>query len=252
MRLINKLTVISSLIMATVASLPASSAPQIGISSMYDIIFPGSQSITKRIHNTGDATAFVRVDILEMNPENTKEQAELPQKELTGNKLERNRLLVTPQRLIISPDGFSVVRAFWPGERDKERYFRVRFAPVLPEADDSFGLDKEAISEYRKNTLHAGLNVLTGYGTIVIVQPDNPTFKTVIDEKAVGTVNVRNDGNATIALDNLRQCKAVRTDCSVATREIILPGRSHAIKRSAGHKISFTLIEGNDSKVLNY
>ncbi len=252
MRLINKMTIISGLIFAATTTFSASSAPLIGISSMYDMILPGSQTITKRIHNTGDATAFVRVDILEINLTKNKDQEEVPQKELVGNKLERNRLLVTPQRLIIAPDGFSVVRAFWPGERDQERYFRVRFAPVLPEAGDGFGLDKEEISEYRKNTLHAGLNVLTGYGTIIIVQPDKPTFKTVIDEKAIGAVNVRNDGNATIALDNLRQCKAVRIDCSVATREIILPGRTHAIKRSAGHKISFTLIEGNDKRALNY
>ncbi|WP_039058425.1 hypothetical protein [Enterobacter sp. Bisph1] len=252
MHLINKLTVISSFIIATTVSFAVSSAPLIGISSMYDIILPGSQSISKRIHNTGDSTAFVRVEILEIDPSKNKQQEEVPQKELSGSKLERNRLLVTPQRLIISPAGFSVVRVFWPGERERERYFRVRFAPVLPEADDSFGLDKEAISQYRKETLHAGLNVLTGYGTIVIVQPDNPTFKTVINDKAAEAVTISNDGNATIALDDLRQCKGVRTDCSIATREIILPGRTHVVKRNAGNKISFTLIEGNNKRVLNY
>lgn len=226
----------------------ACATPVIGIGSMYDVMTPGMQSITKRIYNTGDSTAFVRVEILEIYPKN---QKEVPQKELSGATLERDRLIVTPLRLIIPPTGFQAVRILWPGGRDKERYFRVRFTPVMPETDDSFGLDKTAVSEYRKDTLRAGLNVLTGYGTIVIVQPDRPIFNTVIDD-AADSVTVRNNGNTTVSLDNVRQCKSANTDCGAVTREFILPGRTHDVQKKVGFKTNFTLIEGNNKQALSY
>lgn len=242
----------SACIFSFAAMSPATATPVIGIGSMYDVLMPDTQNMTKRIYNTGDSTAFVRVEILEVNPGIKNAQEESPQKELSGNSLEKNRLIVTPLRLIIPPGGFQAVRILWPGERDKERYFRVRFTPVMPEESDGFGLSKNAASEYRKTTLRAGLNVLTGYGTIVIVQPGKPVFNTVMDSASAAEVRVRNNGNATISLDNIRQCKSANTDCSTATREFILPGRTYIVKKKAGFKTNFTLIEGNNKRELEY
>jgi len=230
----------------------AYATPVIGIGSMYDVLTPDTQSMTKRIYNTGDSTAFVRVDLLEIKPGRKTGETEVPQKELSGKTPERNRLIVTPQRLIIPPAGFQTVRILWPGERESERYFRVRFTPVMPEADDSFGLDKKAMSEYRKDTLHAGLNVLTGYGTIVIIQPGKPQFNTITDSTGAAGITVKNNGNATVSLDNIRQCKTANTDCGAVTREFILPGRTLTVEKKAGYKTNFTLIEGNSKRVLSY
>lgn len=231
---------------------PAYGTPVIGIGSMYDVLVPGMQSMTKRIYNTGDSTAFVRVELLEIHPGKSKEAEEVPQKEVSGITLEKNRLIVTPQRLIIPPAGFQAVRILWPGERDEEKYFRVRFTPVMPEADDSFNLDKKAVDKYRKETLSAGLNVLTGYGTILIVQPDKPLFNSEVVDSSPDALSVSNHGNATVSLDNIRQCRSANTDCGPATREFVLPGRSHTVIRTAGYKTNFTLIEGNNKKMLSY
>lgn len=230
----------------------AHATPVIGIGSMYDVLTPGMQSMTKRVYNTGDSTAFVRVELLEMDPGSKKNSGEYPQKELTGTTLERNRLIVTPLRLIIPPGGFQAVRILWPGDRVSERYFRIRFTPVMPEGDDNFGLNKAAISEYRKNALHAGLNVLTGYGTIVIVQPENPKFNTLINDAAPDSVTVSNRGDATVVLENIRQCKAANTDCGAVTREFILPQRTHVVQRKSGFKTNFTLIEGINKRTMSY
>lgn len=230
----------------------AHATPVIGIGSMYDVLIPGMQSMSKRIYNTGDATAFVRIELFEINPGEKKGPEETPQKELSGTTLEHDRLIVTPQRLIIPPGNFQTVRILWPGERKNERYFRVRFTPVMPENDDSFGLDKDAVKEYRKNTLSAGLNVLTGYGTIVIVQPDRPAFNTVIKEENTDSITVKNNGNATVSLDNIRQCKSANTDCGTVTRELILPGRMHSVQRKVGFKTNFTLVEGVNKQVMSY
>lgn len=223
--------------------------PVIGIGSMYDLLVPGMQSMTKRIYNTGDSTAFIRVELLEIHPGN---RTEAPQKEMSGTTLEQDRLIVTPQRLIIPPAGFQAVRILWPGGREKEKYFRIRFTPVMPEVDDSFGLDKKTVDEYRKSALSAGLNVLTGYGTVLIVQPDNPLFNSVVLDTSPEAVSVTNNGNATISLDNIRQCKMANTDCGSVSREFILPGRTHQVVKKAGYKTNFTLIEGNNKRVLSY
>lgn len=208
--------------------------------------------MNKRIYNTGDATAFVRVEILEIFPGKEGQQKEKRQSEVSGSTLEKNRLIVTPLRLIIPPGGFQSVRILWPGERDTERYFRVRFTPVMPEGDGSFGLDKKDADEYRKNTLHAGLNVLTGYGSIAIVQPAKPVFNTIINSASPDIINVRNNGNATISLDNIRQCKTAKTDCGEVTREFILPGSTINVAKKAGYNTSFTLIEGGNKRAISY
>lgn len=224
-------------------------APLIGIGSMYDVLTPGTQSLTKRIYNTGDTTAFVRVELLEISPNQKNNTTdEKPVNEITGNTLERDRLIVTPLRMIIPPNGFQSTRIFWPGTRDKERYFRVRFIPALPESGDDFGLNHQEADKYRTDTLQAGVNILTGYGTIVIVHPDSPTFNTHIDKTRYGDITVTNDGNATIVLENIRQCRTANTDCGDVTREFILPGRSHFIAGKAGFKTNFTLIEGEEKQ----
>jgi len=238
---------------AVISTIPTVSAtPVIGIGSMYDVLTTGTQSIAKRIYNSGDSTAFVRVEILQIHPGKINEAKETPQKEVSGNTLEKDRLIVTPLRMIIPPSGFQSVRILWPGDRSVERYFRVRFTPVMPELNDGFGLDPHSAGEYRKTTLKAGLNVLTGYGTIVVIQPDNPVFNTVVDNADPGKVTVSNAGNATISLDNVRSCKSAVSDCGEITREFIFPGKSKSVVKKSGYKTNFTLIEGNTKRALTY
>ncbi|WP_247605518.1 hypothetical protein, partial [Providencia rettgeri] len=199
--------------------------PSIGIGSMYDVFTPDTQSLTKRVYNTGTSTAFVRVDVLEINPEDKGISIESPQKTIDGNKLEKDRLIVSPLRLIIPPSGFQSVRMIWPGEREKERYFRVRFTPVLPQDNDGFEMNKDAIEKYKKEALDIGVNVLTGYGSIVIVQPIDPIFNTVMN-KSNGHIKVINNGNATIVLEDIRYCNLNSIDCDISTRQFILPGKT--------------------------
>lgn len=237
-------------VLGALLSTAVSATPVLGIGSMYDVITLDAQSMTKRIYNTGTSTAFSRVDVLEIDPTNMKGNAETPQKEIIADNINKNRLIVTPSRLIIPPGGFQSVRIIWPGDRKVEKYFRVRFTPVVPQANDSFGLDQKAVSEYRKNSLKAGVNVLTGYGTIVIVQPEKPVFNSIFDQSKKGVITVRNNGNTTISLDNIRQCKSAKTDCGNSNREFIIPGKSKALNVQPGYQIYFTLIEGGNKKEL--
>ncbi|WP_262760446.1 hypothetical protein [Enterobacter bugandensis] len=232
-----------------ILSASVNAAPIIGIGSMYDVLTPDNHSLTKRIYNNGDSTAFVRVELLEIDP---RQNDETPIKEISGNVLEKGRLVVTPLRMIIPPNGFQSARIMWPGIRDKERYFRVRFTPVMPQAEDVFGLDSKAASKYRQEALQAGVNILTGYGTVVIVQPEKPSFNTKINNNATGGVTVTNNGNATVVLEDIRHCRSANTDCGQITREFLLPGRSHSVTGKTGFKTNFTLIEGNTKQAKSF
>lgn len=246
---LSALTVIA---LASFTSPPVIATPIIGIGSMYDVLAPGSQSITKRIYNTGTSTAFVRVDIIDAFPGKESGGKELQQKQFNGNALEKDRLVVTPQRLIIPPAGFQTVRILWPSDRNEEQYFRVRFTPVLPDSGDGFGIDSNAAEKYRNEALKVGVNVLTGYGTIVIVQPNKPHFNSVVNTNSLGVITVKNNGDTTISLDSIRHCKSVNTDCGETRRQFLLPGRKSEISPKTGFKTNFNLIEGLNSKAMSY
>ncbi|MFL7853353.1 hypothetical protein AAD046_19265 [Providencia rettgeri] len=226
-------------------------SPSIGIGSMYDVFTPETQSLTKRVYNTGTSTAFVRVEVLEIDVTPKMNQRESTQKEVDAGSLTQERLIVSPLRLIIPPSGFQTVRILWSGARDKERYFRIRFTPVLPEENDGFGMSKDEITQYKKNALEAGINVLTGYGSVVVMQPEKSLFNTVIDDRNK-QIAIVNKGNATIILDNIRYCENAKSHCENKSREIILPGREFILQKKQNNKITFTLIEGDKSKSFNY
>ncbi|WP_187433172.1 hypothetical protein, partial [Serratia marcescens] len=145
-------------------------------------------------------------------------------KALKDAELVKDRLLVTPMRMIIPPGNFQTSRILWSGQRDVEQYYRVRYTPVLPAINDGFGLNDIEIKDYRNKTVQAGVNVLAGYGTIVIVQPDNPAFDTKITQQING-VEIVNMGNATIVAEDIKSCSAKMSQCDAAARAFILPGR---------------------------
>ncbi|PDO88507.1 hypothetical protein [Kosakonia sacchari] len=208
---------------------------------MYDTLTPDKQSISKRIYNTGTSTAFVRIDLLEVNIDKSGKVKEAPVKEIAGNSLQKDRLIVTPLRMIIPP-----------GDRSVEKYYRVRFVPVLPKTDDGFGLNNKEVDEYRKKALNAGLNVLSGYGTLVIVLPTKPVFNTQIESSSPAGIKVTNKGTATIVLENIRNCTSSGTGCNSATRLFILPGKTKVVDKQKGRSTLFTLIEGENQKKLRF
>ena len=64
--------------------------------------------------------------------------------------------MASPARLIVPANGMQGTRLLYMGERDRERYFRVRFVPVVPEKEDEFAVSSEEREDYKK-TLSAGV-----------------------------------------------------------------------------------------------
>lgn len=235
----------SLLVVAAVAPTNAA-APSIHVGAMYEYVEPGKAALLKRVRNTGDATAFVRVQISEVRyrPDGTHE--ELPVETSAGGA--SPGLVASPSRLIVPAQGQQATRLLVQGDRSTERYYRVRFVPVLPQSEDEFALTDAQRDDYRRE-LSAGVNVLTGFGVFVIVHPDQARYD-VRTETSDSHVKLRNAGNTTVVLDDIRQCSAQDkvAECSPSRKVHLLPARTERFTRSAGHVHRFQIVEGDNRR----
>ena len=175
---------------------------------------------------------------------------EVPVASMTDDKgatTSRDGLMASPSRLIVPVNGRQGTRLLYMGPRDKERYFRVRFIPVVPEKDDNFGITEEDRADY-KDHLAAGINVMAGYGTVFFVRPKDTRFDTQISD-TTDQYQLRNAGNSTVVLDEFHDCSVTdATDCVPTTKHHILPERQLKFEKKPGRRYSFVLVEGLDKK----
>ncbi|RON71206.1 molecular chaperone [Pseudomonas fluorescens] len=232
------------------AGLPllGNASPAINVGVVYDYLDADKSTYLKRVFNGGASTAFVKVNILEIVYDADGNPQEIPLLSQTENAA-RDGLMASPARLIVPANGMQGTRLVYMGKRDQERYFRVRFVPVVPEKEDEFVVSSEEREEYKKG-LSAGVNVLAGYGTVFFVRPAQTQFDSVINDGA-GQYRIRNRGNSVVVIDEFRDCSVKdESDCQPTTKHHILPGRTFEFDKQNGREYSFTLIEGKDSKPL--
>lgn len=222
--------------------------PQINVGVVYDYLDADKSTYLKRVFNGGDATAFVKVNILEIIYEADGTSREIPlttQADITA----RDGLMASPARLIVPANGMQGSRLVFMGEREKERYFRVRFVPVVPEKEDEFAVSAEERDEYKKG-LSAGVNVLAGYGTVFFVRPAETRFDSAIND-GPGQYRIRNQGNSVVVIDEFRDCSVKNeNECQPTTKHHILPGRTFEFDKQSGREYRFTMIEGKATKVV--
>jgi hypothetical protein len=223
--------------------------PSINIGTVYDYLDGDKSTFLKRVFNGGDSTAFVKVNILEILYDADGKSQEVPLKTQTDGSA-RDGLMASPARLIVPANGMQGTRLLFMGERDKERYFRVRFVPVVPEKEDEFAVSSEERDDYKK-TLSAGVNVLAGYGAVFFVRPKQARFDSAI-ENGAGTYRIRNNGNTVVVIDEFKDCSVKsEQDCQPTTKHHILAGRTFTFEKQAGRQYQFTLVEGASSKKLD-
>ena len=229
-------------------SLAVQAGPQINVGTVYDYLDGDKSTYLKRVFNSGDSTAFVKVNILEIIYDADGTHREIPvatQADGSG----RDGLMASPARLIVPANGMQGTRLLHLGARDTERYFRVRFVPVVPEKEDDFAVSSEECETYKEN-LSAGVNVMTGFGTVFFVRPRNSRFDSVIDDSA-GVYRLRNNGNTVVVIDEFRNCSLKNeTECEPTTKHHVLAGKSFEFEKKPGREYRFNLIEGADKKAL--
>ncbi len=135
-------------------SLAVCAGPQINVGTVYDYLDSDKSTYLKRVFNSGDSTAFVKVNILEIVYDADGSHREIPLKTQADGS-GRDGLMASPARLIVPAKGMQGTRLLHMGERDTERYFRVRFVPVVPEKEDEFAVSSEERDAYKEN-LSAG------------------------------------------------------------------------------------------------
>jgi hypothetical protein len=232
----------------SVFCLTAQAGPQINVGTVYDYLDADKSTYLKRVFNSGDATAFVKVNVLEIVYGADGTPTEIPVQN-AADGASRNGLMASPARLIVPAQGMQGTRLLYMGERDRERYFRVRFVPVVPEKEDEFAVSQEEREDYKK-ALTAGVNVMTGFGTVFFVRPKEARFATAINETA-SRYELRNDGNTVVIVDEFKSCSlSNETDCGATTKHHVLAGKTFAFDKEKGRAYRFFLIEGSEKKNL--
>lgn len=229
-------------------SLAVQAGPQINVGTVYDYLDSDKSTYLKRVFNSGDSTAFVKVSILEIIYDADGSHREVPVEPQTDGS-SRNGLMASPARLIVPANGMQGTRLLLMGDRDTERYFRVRFVPVVPEKEDEFAVSSEERDAYKEN-LSAGVNVMTGFGTVFFVRPNNSRFDSVIDD-TTGLYRLRNNGNTVVVIDEFRNCSLKNeTECEPTTKHHILAGKTFEFEKKPGREYRFNLVEGAAKKTM--
>jgi len=221
-------------------SLCAHAGPSLQIGTFYDFMKDNQSTYLKRIHNGGTSTAFVKIEIKEIFYQQNGKSREEPLKSVDGST--RDGLVASPARLIVPAKGTQGTRLLYTGDRSKERYFRVRFLPVVPEKEDKFAVSDTERETYEKE-MSAGFNVMAGYGMVFFVRPANTRFDTRIDNTANG-YQVKNNGNSVVVIDSFKDCSVKNEDDCQPTKKVhLIPGHDFAFDKQAGRVYRYNLIE---------
>ena len=235
-----------ALLGASVLPLTVHAGPAINVGVVYDYLDADKSTYLKRVFNGGDSTAFVKVNVLEIVYDADGKPREVALKNQTDSA-SRDGLMASPARLIIPANGMQGTRLLFMGQRDHERYFRVRFVPVVPEKEDQFAVAAEEREAY-KQSLSAGVSVLAGYGTIFFVRPQNTRYDTQITNDSNQYV-LRNNGNSVIVVDDFKDCSAKdENDCQPAIKHHVMPSKAFSFQKQSGREYRFKLVEGETQK----
>lgn len=228
-------------------ALTAQAGPSINIGTFYDYLEGDKSTFLKRVYNVGDSTAFVRVNIFEITFDSAGQALETPLHSDAQDAAQRKGLIASPARLIIPSNGMQATRILYMGGRDKERYYRVRYTPVMPEREDQFAVS-DAEREAYAESMSAGVNVMAGYGAVFFVRPKETRFDTLIDDQTM-KYRVENKGNSTIELDEFKDCSTTsQSDCLPTRKHILRPGMALGFEKQAGRVYFFNLVEAGKSQ----
>ncbi len=175
----------------------------IAVDSLYDIWSEDKLAFSKTIHNNDSSkTAYVKVELLEVKNPLSKDKVE----KMLSSKEMSEGLFITPSRLIIPPGQSKNIRFYHPKGRSKDQisYYRVNMIPVLPKKEDGFEInDEEALSS---GEISAGVGIMIGFSSILVVQPQNTNYQTSVKFKDKH-IEIDNDGNALVEVGVKAKCK---------------------------------------------
>jgi len=178
------------------------------------------------IWNNSDERTYVAIDPSEILNAGRSNQARHQEADP-----EKRGLLVSPTRMILEPGQRKNVRIARIGaDTDRERVYRVTVKPVVGElaSEDS------------------GLKVLVGYDVLVLVRPrsSNPALAA---SRSGGSLNFRNDGNASLELVDGKQCDASTRRCIELPGKRLYSGAEWSQPLRSNSPVEYTIISNGKS-----
>lgn len=145
------------------------------------------------VTNDGDEEAYVKI-----TPHVILDSGTDHERKVIIRNPQQYGLLVTPQQIIIPPKQRRLVRFMLTRPFDEhEHIYRIDIVPVAK--------DLIPTHTFKKNNKNMGLQMLVGYGVLVMVRPEHPLFNIDIHREGKNLF-LKNKGNANIELSNIEQC----------------------------------------------
>jgi len=240
------LAVLAVTVLNCMGPITAHAAPSISIGSMFEFLDSDRSTLLKRVRNNGDSTAFVKVEVSEVKYDARGRPTEHPVDSLAVGATRGHGMIASPARMIVPAHSMQASRLLFRGERGVEQYYRVRFMPVVPDKSDDFAVTEAEREQYR-DAMSVGVNVLAGYGALVIVRPKHVWYDTQMTS-GDNEFTVANRGNSTIVMDALHRCDFGGEQCTRPVVQYILPGMKKAFPKIEGQRYMFQLIEGTHKR----
>lgn len=153
----------------------------------------GSNKQDLWVTNTGAENIYVDISVDEiLNP------GSYPMQRRTLNDPLNASLLVTPNKLIVGPNNDKKLVRFLVVNQlaDKERVYRVKVIPKV---------GKVSLTKGDSSQKQAGIKILVGYETIVLVAPKNPKPQ-VSFARNKKKLTISNKGNVNVFINYVEQC----------------------------------------------
>jgi len=174
-----------------------------------------------KVSNSGDENIYVQVDVLEVR--NAGQVDELRTKITDPTKM---KLIATPNKLIIPPNGQKLVRILnLQTANNEERIYRINVTPIVAPLEDETGQ----------------LRIVVAYQILTIIQPDSPD--SVLQANRTGkSINFKNSGNTNVLLFDGRQCNpADGEQCEELTSRRLYAGNSWTLDLPFDAPVSFSV-----------
>lgn len=187
------------------------------------VVFPPQSSPRQdvKVTNTDDETIYIAVEVYRvLHPGSEDEER------IQHNDPKVLKLLATPNKLVIPPNGQKLVRIMnLDRDSEEERVYRINVTPIVPPLEEN-------VSQLR---------IVVAYQILTIVQPANPVIQ-LAAERNGKTIRFTNNGNSNMLLSEGKQCDLASADnCEKLESHRLYAGNSWELKLPYDAPVSYSV-----------
>ncbi len=181
--------------------------------------------------NAENETLYVSLEIQRVDDPGT-ENEEL----VTVLDPQETRLIATPNKLVIPPNGRKSVRLVNLGHGDDERIYRINVTPIVPP------LDEDSASLVR---------IIVAYQLLVIVQPTVPREDLSV-ERVGNRLVFSNRGNTNFLISEGSQCDNAGENCIDLPTKRIYAGMEFEVDLEGDQTVNYKLTANGSTRQVEY